>query len=583
MTLGLSQITNDSNATIMFLRNYGRYFDKWFITVADKDKKVYNHLSSWASSEGTDKLDLTYFKWKDDFAAARNYNLKQVDTGHWFWADTDDTIENPERLKELVKLMEQEGIEVIQLKYDYAQNAQGDAISDHWRERLLKTSYEGKWSTPVHEIIQGPPARIEKSDWVTVKHDKDQGSVARSMRRNKLILQKHWQTTKDPRDAYYLGMTALGESLPKEAVKWFLEHIRTSGWDEDQYRSWTKIAECEYILDNFDQALYASDEAAKLKPEFPDAYYVKVLIYGAQEKFDKATEWLKVAMSKPEPETLSIVDPTLYKYRGMAMGAQCYLFWGKVKQAFQLYKAVMEKNPEAFDESMQLAFEDAYFDQKAIDYTKWLLHYTKGTKGKPEKIFQALPSRIFSDVRLNAERASILPKVKWPNKSIVFYCGQASEPWGPDTLDKGMGGSEEAVVYLSRELAKLGWQVTVYNERDEEYLELSYNGKDWEKRLFETTAGIPQVAYKPWTLFNPWDEFDVFVGWRLPGLTRDIKARKKVIDLHDAPVGHAQISNSAMENTDLFFLKSKYQASFAKNVPKTKKVIIGNGLVKEQF
>lgn len=570
MTLGLSMITNDAGATIKFLEKYGQYFDKWFITVAD-EKEIIFPLDN-------PKLKLSYFKWEDDFSKARNANLKTIDTDYWFWADSDDQIENPERLKEIVKYMEQ-GTEVVQLKYDYAQNEQGQAISDHWRERVIKTSYEGQWHAPVHETFQGPPAVVEQLDWATVKHDKDKLDIEGSMKRNEKILRKHFEATKDPRDAFYLGMTSLARKDYQEAIQFFIKHISSSGSDEDKYRSWCRIAECEWIMQNFEQGLYATDEAVKLKPDFPDAYFIKVILYTNMEEYDKGIEWLKVATSKPVPKTIHMIDPTLYKFRGLAYGAQCYLFGGRVKEAFALYKEVMKNDPseDIFSKELQQLFEDAYFDQKAIDYLKWLLAYTKGTNGKPLKLFESLNPRLFADPRLNAERVKYLPKQTWLEKSIAIYCGPANETWGPDTLDKGMGGSEEAVVYLSRELSQLGWQVTVFNDREDEYLDkIVFNGK---KDELVSTA---QIIYKPWTLLNPTDEFNIFISWRQPSLARalNIKAKKKIVDMHDVP---GQIPKADIDNTDLFFVKSKYHASLMKNVPKEKIVIVGNGINKEDF
>lgn len=594
MTLGLSQITNDAEATIKFLEKYGQYFDEWFITVADKDKKQLVKMAEYQNKH-TDKLHVTYFKWCDDFAAARNKNLKQIDTDYWFWADSDDDIENPERLQELVKFMAQNDIDVIQLKYDYAQNNLGQAISDHWRERIIKRSYEGHWDAPVHETFQGPPAKVERVDGVVVKHQKSDEDMGKSMLRNEKILRKHYGKTHDPRDAYYLGMTDLAARRYEDAIQWYLQHIKTAGSDEDKYRSWCRIADAEWCLGNNEQSLYATDEAIKLRPNFPDAYYIKIMNYAKIEEYDKGIEWLKVALSKPVPDTLHMIDPTLYQYRGMAMGALCYLFSGRVKEAFQLYQAVIKEAPDFYEKEKELdgvdwpkLYEQAYFDQKAIDYTKWLLHYTKGEGGKPLKLFEALPPRIVNDVRLTQERGKFMPPKTWPEKSIVFYCGPAYEQWGPDTLDKGMGGSEEAIVYLSRELIKLGWQVFVYNDRDEEYYDTGFtkgwdSASNWTKyydKKTKTTPSVGQVIYKPWQLFNPNDTFDVFVAWRNPSFTRSVpvKARIKAVDMHDVPT----ITNADIDKNDLFMFKTKYHAGLSK-VPKEKTVVIGNGILREQF
>jgi tetratricopeptide (TPR) repeat protein len=553
-------IVKEASSADRILETYGKYFDKTFITVASKTKP--KNLPK----------DFTWFKWCDDFSAARNFNLEQVDTDFWLWLDDDDDIVGADRLKELVSLMDTNSVDVLQLKYDYAQNTQGEGVSDHWRERIMRTSYEGHWDAPVHETFQGPPARWEQSTLVVVKHNKTPDEAVASMERNQKILQTHFEKTGDPRDAYYLGMDGLAHQKYKEAIEWFLKHIDTSGSEEDIYRSWCRIGDCLLLTGEYDKALIAIDSALRIRPAFPDAYYILVLIYGFQEKYENAIEWLNVAMTKKIPETLHMVDPTLYRYRGIAMGAQCCLFSGKVKEAFILYQHVTKENPNFFKELSEkdgidwdTAFMDAYSDLKALDSAKYLLYYAAGNEGKPEKVFESLPERIFSDIRLAPERSKFIKPKKWPAKSIAIYTGRSSEPWGPDTLDKGMGGSEEAVVYLSRELAKLGWQVTVFNERDEDLVDQG-------------------VTYKPWTTINPLDEFDVFVAWRLAGLTRDIKARVKAVDLHDTPIGHAQITNTDIKNTDKFFFKSKFQLDFSSNKPpKDAVVIVGNGIKADQF
>jgi tetratricopeptide (TPR) repeat protein len=572
VSLGLSQITNDAEATIRFLVYFGKYFDKWFITVADKDKKQLKRLQEWY--EQADELwppaEFSYFKWTDDFAAARNFNLEQIDTDYWFWADSDDTIENPEHIQEVVKYMQANSLDVVYLRYDYTQDEAGNGIADHWRERFIRRAFEAKWDAPVHETLQShAAAATERLDWIVVKHRKEALDVMGSHKRNKKILEKHWKETKDPRDASYLGSIYLAERRYDEAIQYFLKHIQTSGSPEDQYRSWCRIADTEWLQHHHEQALYATDEAIRIRPRFPDAYYIKVAIYTELEDFDKGIEWLQVAMSKPMPDTMAMIDPTLYQYRGMALGATCFLFSGRVKEAFKLYQAVKEVAPDFYaikedGVDWPKMYEDAYFDQKAVDYMKWLLHYVDGNAGKTSKLFEALPPRLYADPRLNAERVKFLPKQVWPKKSIAILCGQGLEPWGPDTLNKGMGGSEEAVVYLSRELAKLGWQVTVFNDREEEYVD-----------------GV--VTYKPWTLLNPYDQFDVFVAWRAPESLKGIKARQKVADLHDTIQPERVYQVAKDEPKALFFVKSQYHRSLYPKLSDDRFVVIGNGIVKEHF
>jgi glycosyltransferase involved in cell wall biosynthesis len=111
-------------------------------------------------------------------------------------------------------------------------------------------------------------------------------------------------------------------------------------------------------------------------------------------------------------------------------------------------------------------------------------------------------------------------------RSIDLFChlphpGQPAEDdwaWGPPSVESGIGGSEEAVIYLARELAGLGHTVTVFNQCG------PYRG---------TYDG---VAYRPYQEFQPDTAHDVVVSWRrLIFLEREVVARRKFWWLHDNP------------------------------------------------
>jgi tetratricopeptide (TPR) repeat protein len=566
-SLALCMIVKDEvDAVESLLTEYRSFFEQ--IVIAVSDKEAYKQLRARVSAKD---CDIFYRQWTDDFAAAREAVRVRVKTDYWFWIDADDTFSYPDRLHRLVDYMEDNSLDMLQLRYEYAHNEQGESIADHWRERLIRTVHEHKWIGAVHETLIADAANILKSDEITIVHHKAAEDMEQSLLRNLDILEKSYEKDQDPRTMHYLGLSYLGLKQYERAIEFLIKHIEASGWDEERYRSWCKIAEAEIMLDMPRRALAATNGAIDEKPDYPDAYYLKAMIYNELGQFDKVVEWIKVALSKPEPNTLSIVDPTLYKYRGMYLGALAYLQLGKIKKAWAMYQEVRQVAPDyEIAKEMQQLFEEAYYDDAAIDRTKWLLQYCRENGGKAEKLLQAIPYKLLADPRLNYWRTQLTEPTVWPKKSIVFYCGMGSEPWGPDTLDKGMGGSEEAIVYLAREMAKQGWKVMVFNDREDEYI-------DGEG----TTAA---VRYKPWTMFNPNDTFDVIVAWRTPAFFNgmDIKARLKCIDLHDAPTGHASISHTSIENVDLFFFKSKFQTTYAK-VPPEKVIIAPNGIVPQQF
>lgn len=570
-SLGLSIITNDADAAHDIINKYGQYFDKWFVTFTDKNKSAYY---AFKKNHVMDKLEVSFFKWQDHFGKAREFNRQQITTDYFMWIDSDDIINNPELIPKVFNDAVSQNIDAVYVKYDYVKNDIGEGIGDHWRERIVKTDHF-KWAqTRVHETLIAPTAQTARCHDIAILHNKTKEQEQKSMERNIKLLLQDFEETKDPRIAMYLGDNLMYLKMFDDALKYLFYLVDKGGWDEDKYRAWLRIAEIYYQKQDFRKSLDACNEAELLNPAFPDVYFLKATVFNALQEPQKVYEWVKVAMGKPVPETLSVVDPTLYEYRGIFMGALAALELGRIDEAFKLFQVVRERSPD-YDlaKKMQPLFEEAYYDNKAMNYLKWLAYYLKENGGSGEKLLSSLPQKLLADPRLNVVRTQFFKPKKWERGSVVYYCGPAAEPWGPDTLEKGMGGSEEAVVYLSRELAKLGHEVDVFNDRDDEYID------------FVDTDSIAgnSVEYKPWSLLNPNDEFDTFIAWRAPENIRGVKARVKIVDLHDT-VEPERVYNIAKEEPKAkFFVKSNYHRSLYPELDDDRFVIIGNGIVKEQF
>jgi glycosyltransferase involved in cell wall biosynthesis len=80
---------------------------------------------------------------------------------------------------------------------------------------------------------------------------------------------------------------------------------------------------------------------------------------------------------------------------------------------------------------------------------------------------------------------------------IALYCGHNFMPWGPRSLWSGIGGSEEAAILVTRELARLGCDVTVYTN------------------LEPGARGVHDgVRWLPCASFDDEPPGDVFIAWR---------------------------------------------------------------------
>lgn len=78
---------------------------------------------------------------------------------------------------------------------------------------------------------------------------------------------------------------------------------------------------------------------------------------------------------------------------------------------------------------------------------------------------------------------------------ITVFCGDSHEKWSPKNEATGIGGSEEAVINVTRELVKLGHTVTVFNRCEDDAG--TYDGVEY----------IDFLDYEG-------QETDVFIGWR---------------------------------------------------------------------
>ncbi len=147
-------------------------------------------------------------------------------------------------------------------------------------------------------------------------------------------------------------------------------------------------------------------------------------------------------------------------------------------------------------------------------------------------------------------------------RDLVFYCGDTPHQWNPELFKrKGFGGSEEAVLYVTRELAKLGWHVTVYNNCG-------------HKPIVE--AG---VTYRPFWEFNPRDKQDVVVVWRASKpLDWNINAEKIFVELQDATDERPFTKRDRMARVTRVFVRSPFHRSLYPHLPDHKMAVIPNGI-----
>jgi glycosyltransferase involved in cell wall biosynthesis len=512
------------------------------------------------------------FPWIDDFSAARNAALKHS-KGDWvFWLDADDDVEGLEGLKGLIEAAPQ-SLGAYFMTYEYTIK-DGRGITPQKRERLFRREWF-QWEGRCHETAI-PLKNCDKafSNTIKVYHRATLEEREQSLERNLRILLKEYEENKDktdPRTLYYLGNTFIGRGEYRKAGEFFTKYLEVGGWDEERFDSWWKMAECLRHQGEHNAAIYAGMEAAKLLPFRPEPYLVMGRVYkswgdatGEESYFRKAIEWIETGMNKSIPETSRVVNMEMLTWIPLTELAACHLQLGDAEKARNyLEKAYRLSNDQAVLKDL-IQVEDLYLGDKAIrDLLSFAQYLSDKEPDTLPKLVEAIPKELAIDARLIQLRNQYAAARAWGEREIAIFCGKAYEDWADPSALTGIGGSEEAVIYLSRELVKLGYKVTVFNSCG-------------------ALAGVYKgVEYKPYYEFNPRDSFNILISWRMPGFFRnEFTAKQKYLWLHDVPSSDVV---EIQDRVDKIIVLSEYHRSLLPDIPDEKFFITNNGIDPTQF
>jgi tetratricopeptide (TPR) repeat protein len=554
-TVSLQMIIKDEDVRLT-VGNAIEYFDEINLTVSNHRTAL--QLEEFFKKQKT--VNVKFRRWNNRFDDARNANFAMCHSDYAFWIDADDQFDFS-TVPNIVALAEEHNLDAVFLPYNYAQNEDGVCVTKQYRERLLKMSSGFTWAGWVHETPIWPTTKYRSHilDHPVVTHITDKDHNQRSIERNHAILAEAYEATDDPRYIYYFGMSLFTKGEYAKSIAVLSEYLKVGGSVEDIYRALNVISESAYHLGKHDVALEYASKCTVLKPEYPQGYWLLAQYEADQKNWEQALEWVRVSLTKPDPKTLSVWDPSA-RERAVLIGAQADFMLGNYNKALAWLRKIPNNK-----ESIELM--EGFTEEADAETFVNLLPKIRKYFYNDESLFEALCHDMQYDQRLQNFRFQVRQPVKWPKNSIAILCGEGYEEWGPHTLDKGMGGSEEAVIYLSRELSKLGYDVTVFTEVPHRMLDTTPEPKEYS------------VKYRPWREVDVRDEFDIFIGWRAPQFLETVNARIKLADIHD--IIPASIVKPYDDVTYMF--KSEYHRDLYEDLPKEKSRVIGNGIAKEQF
>lgn len=556
VTLAMIVKPTDGEAMLLdrCLKVIHKQFDEICITQAGKkkNKKVSEIVDKYKGKE-------SFFKWVNDFAKARNFNFSQATGKYIFWCDADDLVRGADKIPSLVEKMEKEKIDGIVMNYKYDFDEYGKCTVQHLKTRIVRKD-SVVWVGAVHEDFE--QTRVIETYFtptVEILHITDEERYTENAERNMEIAKEEMKSKpNDPRCLWLMANAHWGLQEIGKAVKYFKKFVKESHSQEEIYLAYLNMAAMTGLEDH---AL----KAISCRPTYPNAYFKIAELKYKRQEYDIAIQFIEIGLQLPKPELSIIVfNPRDYDYNPLVLLMDCHFQLGNYTKALQTLDHLIESFPN--DENLKARRKLVDDEVKDLGKVDEILEKAVEMKlPEMKKFLESQSEEVQSHPKFCTFKNNHFVKKRSSGKDLVYYCGYTSKIWNPDVAEKdGVGGSEEAVINLSKRWAKLGWNVTVYNNCGKR--------KDFDG-----------VKYRPYWEFNARDKQDILILWRHPKpCDWRLNADKVFIDLHDV-IPKEEFLPERMEQIDKVFVKTKAHRELYPNIPDEKVVIIPNGVDPSQF
>jgi tetratricopeptide (TPR) repeat protein len=552
------------------------FVDKIFITGTKKPqvkvKKVCKKYNA----------DWSWFAWIKDFSAARNFNIAQAKDYEWFfWIDSDDILVGGANLKPVVELAEKNNISAVFARYLYQVEVDSEGnvkniLIEHLRERLIKNDGNYRWIAPIHEtLIEQKPSNKTDNQSFYVIHLTDWKRMEEAMWRNIGILEQEViDKFNDPRPIYYLAKAYFdtkepmvlyepaGDGVDSITVELLKDYLKKSGWQEERAQAWEYLSMIHRERGEYQKALQCLFEALIETPMFPSVYIQLAITYVNLQEWDRALHWIKLAGEVEIPKTTLVINPKDYKLMMLEALYHIYMNTGKLDETLKVAKGLVDLQPS---EDNKKKFEAIIDLRHKNDMAHWVVNLASHLK-KTQQVSElaalshSIPKEIAMEPVMINLKSEITPPRTWEDNEIALWCGPGWEKWTPKNASKGIGGSEEAVIYLMQELTKLGWKVTVFGEPQED--EGDYEG----------------VKYVPHYSINWQDKFNIFISWRQPHVFDvPFRSNKNFLWLHDIQ-NALDYTPERISKIDKVMFLSKWHRNNVPSLPEDKIMYTANGL-----
>ena len=511
-------------------------------------------------------------KWEDDFSKARQESFDATTSDFIMWLDADDILVNASVLLNVCQeAFANPSVYAIWMPYEYDHDADGNCCMFLWRERVLKRGAH-KWTAPIHEsclpVAEGCNFRTEK---VFVRHTVDPERIQRSAVRNLRISQNryNWETENkcpDPRTTLYLAKAFNATGHFADAIERFEEYIATSDWDDERYEILCTMAVVYREAKQHTKCLEHAGRALTIKPEYGLAYFILAQCYCDLERWEDVVRMTEIGARCKVPRDIMPVDPTDYSFKPLIPFQHALFQLGDAQRALKVLDEAGKMSPshvyiKECRKSVLLFLQQQQLERSAIQLASYY-----EAMDKPDHLrihLSHLPNEIGDHPTLIRMRNALLDHGDGTHRLVIF-CGMQAEQWSPNSIRKGVGGSEEAVIFMARLWARMGWDVHVYNNCD-------------------APGNHDGVEYHNFWAYDKTIPCAIFIAWRLSNYVLDAPdGAAAILWCHD--VQKMEYFNEAiLKRVSKICVLSKYHRTNLPEVPDERFYVTRNGIMSRDF
>jgi len=270
----------------MIVKNEEAMLEQCLMSIKEADEIVIIDTGSKddtikIASKYTDKI-YTDYKWRDNFAEARNYANSKC-TGDWILViDADEELETGGIKKVRKAIAETKGNSLDLIVYS------GKICFDS--PRVFRNRKEIFWKGAIHNYLN--IAEKNKTD-IRIKigyspaHKNDPDRALRILTR---------EVTKNPqavRETFYLGREYIYRKNWTAAIYWLKHYTKISNWPPEKAHGYLLLSKAYLYMKQVDKAKDACLQAIKINADFKEALELMSYLSGPENK----QRWLRFAKS----------------------------------------------------------------------------------------------------------------------------------------------------------------------------------------------------------------------------------------------------------------------------------------------